>query len=120
MERMRIGLNKTGLLLVGDCKMSAWETRTHVVGHHDFSLAPLPVTGATAAAMAAWIAEGVTQHETGELERICRLNDRGQEVRAAEGYEFERTCCAQVGEEAWRERVVVGRSPVHAARQVAG
>src|SRR5499433_232266 len=53
MERMRIGLNKTGLLLVGDCKMSALETRTHVVGHHAFYLSPLPVTGATAAAMEA-------------------------------------------------------------------
>src|SRR5256712_4707542 len=120
MERIRIGLNKTGLLFVGDCKMSALETRTHVVGHHDFYLSPLPVTGATAEAMEAWIAEGVTKHEAGELERIFRINDRGQEVLAAEGYEFERTCGAQVGEEAWRERVLVVRSPVHAARQVAG
>src|SRR6266478_4594073 len=38
MERIRRGLNKTGLLFVGDCKMSALETRTHVVGHHDFYL----------------------------------------------------------------------------------
>ena len=120
MERIRIGLNKTGLLFVGDCKMSALETRTHVVGHHDFYLSPLPVTGATAEAMEAWIAEGVTKHEAGELERIFRINDRGQEVLAAEGYEFERTCWAQVGEEAWCERVLVVRSPVHAARQVAG
>src|SRR5881296_71849 len=59
MERLRRGLNKTGLLFVGDCKMSALETRTHVVGHHDFYLSPLPVTGATAEAMDAWIAEGV-------------------------------------------------------------
>src|SRR4029453_15114360 len=86
----------------------------------DFYLSPLPVTGATAEAMEAWIAEGVTKHEAGELERIFRINDRGQEVLAAEGYEFERTCCAQVGEEAWCERVLVVRSPVHAARQVAG
>ena len=120
MERIRIGLHKTGLLFVGDCKMSALETRMHVVGHHDFYLSPLPVTGATAEAMEAWIAEGVTKHEAGELERIFRINDRGQEVLAAEGYEFERTCCAQVGEEAWCERVLVVRSPVHAARQVAG
>jgi len=120
MERMRSGLHKTGLLFVGDCKMSALETRTHVVGHPDFSLSPLPFTGATAEAMEAWIAEGVTKDEAGELERIFRINDRGQEVLAAEGYEFERTCCAQVGEEEWRERVVVVRSPVHAARQAAG
>src|SRR4030095_16152746 len=67
-ERMRSGLNKTGLLFVGDWKRSALEPRTHVVGHHDFYLSPLPVTGATAEAMEAWIAEGVTKHEAGELE----------------------------------------------------
>jgi transposase len=41
-------------------------------------------------------------------------------VLAAEGYEFERTCGAQEGEEEWSERVVVVRSPLHAARQAAG
>ena len=120
MERLRRGLNKTGLLFVGDCKMSALETRTHVVGHHDFYLSPLPFIGATAEAMDAWIAEGVTKAKAGELERIFRINDRGQEGLVAEGYEFERTCCARVGAEAWCERVLVVRSPVHAARQAAG
>src|SRR5216683_1708510 len=56
--RIRTGLNTSGLLFVGDGKMSAFETRTHVAGHHDFSLSPLPFTGATAEAMDAWIAEG--------------------------------------------------------------
>jgi len=119
-ERIRMGLNTSGLLFVGDCKMSAFETRTHVAGHHDFYLSPLPFTGATAEAMDAWIAEGVAKDEAGELERVLRTNDRGQEVLAAEGYEFERTCCAQEGEEEWRERVLVVRSPLHAAQQVAG
>src|SRR5216684_1232935 len=119
-ERIRTGLNTSGLLCVGDGKMSAFETRTHVAGHHDFSLSPLPFTGATAEAMDAWIAEGGAKDEAGELERIVRTNDRGQEVLAAEGYEFERTCCAQEGEEEWSERVVVVRSPLHAARQAAG
>ncbi len=119
-ERIRTGVTTSGLLFVGDCKMSALDTRAYIAGHHDFYLSPLPLTGATAEAMDAWIAEGVTQGEAGELERMLRTNDRGQEVLAAEGYEFERTCCAQEGEEAWRERVLVVRSPVHAARQVAG
>jgi len=118
--RIRTGLNTSGLLFVGDGKMSAFETRTHVAGHHDFSLSPLPFTGATAEAMDAWIAEGGATDEAGELERIVRTNDRGQEVLAAEGYECERTCCAQEGEEEWSERVVVVRSPLHAARQAAG
>ncbi len=120
MERIRRGLNTSGLLVVGDCKMSALETRTHVAGHHDFSLSPFPLTGATAEAMEGWITAGMAQGEAGELERICRTNDRGQAVLTAEGYAFERTGCGQGGEEAWTERVVVVRSPMHAQQQAAG
>ena len=39
---------------------------------------------------------------------------------AAEGYEFERTCGAPDGDLEWRERVLVVRSPMHAAHQAAG
>ena len=119
-ERIRTGLKTTGLLFVGDCKMSALETRAYLARHQDFYLSPLPLTGATAEAMDAWITEGVTQGEAGALQRIWRTNDRGQEVLAAEGYEFERTCCAPVGAAPWSERVLVMRSPMHANQQAAG
>ncbi len=119
-ERIRTGLKTTGLLFVGDCKMSALETRAYLARHQDFYLSPLPLTGATAEAMDAWITEGVTQGEAGELEQILRTNDRGQEVLAAEGYEFARTCRAPVGAAAWSERVLVVRSPMHANQQAAG
>src|SRR2546428_12552035 len=36
MERIRRGLHKSDLLFVGDCKMSALETRASIAGHHDF------------------------------------------------------------------------------------
>jgi len=119
-KRIEAGLSQSGLLFVGDCKMSAWDTRAYLVGHQHVYLSPLPLTGATAAAMEAWITEGVAQGATGELERIFRTNDRGHEVLAAEGYEFERTCCAPEGEKEWAERVLVMRSPRHAAQQAAG
>ena len=93
-ERIEAGLSQTGLLFVGDCKMSALDTRAYLARHQDWYLSPLPLTGATAEAMDAWITAGVTKGEAGELERIWRTNDRGHEVLAAEGYEFERTCCA--------------------------
>ena len=32
-DRIRAGLNKSGLLFVGDCKMSALDTRGHIVRH---------------------------------------------------------------------------------------
>ena len=65
-ERMRTGLNKTGLLFVGDGKMSALDTRAYLARHQDWYVSPLPLTGATAEAMDAWITAGVTQGEAGE------------------------------------------------------
>jgi transposase len=120
MERIRTGLKTSSLLFVGDCKMSALETRAYLARHQDCYLSPLPLTGATAEAMDAWITVGVTKGEAGELEQIWRTNDRGQEVLAAEGYEFERPCYAPVGDAAWSERVLVVRSPMHAHQQAAG
>jgi len=119
-ERIRTGLQTTELLWVGDCKMSALDTRAYLARHHDWYLSPLPLTGATATAMDAWITTGVRKGEAGELEQIWYTNDRGHEVLAAEGYEFERTCCVPDSDVAWRERVLVVRSPVHANHQVAG
>lgn len=119
-DRIRAGLSKSGLLFVGDCKMSALETRAHIAGHQHVYLSPLPLTGSTAEAMDAWITQGVAKNKAGELERMFRTNDRGHEVLAAEGYEFERTCCAPGSDEEWTERVLVVRSPAHAARQAAG
>src|SRR5216684_1368081 len=65
-ERIRTGLKTTGLLFVGDWKMSALDTRAYLARHQDFSLSPLPLTGTTAEAMDAWITEGVTQGAAGE------------------------------------------------------
>ena len=119
LDRLRAGLSTKGLLFVGACKRSALESRTSLAGHHDLYLSPLPLTGATAEAMDAWVAEGIAQDEAGELAQIFRTNDRGHEVLAAEGYEFARICCVPESDEEWTERVVVVRSPAHAAHQAA-
>jgi len=119
-ERLRTGLQTPGLLFVGDCKMSALDTRAYLARHQDWYVSPLPLTGATAQAMDTWITTGGRKDEAGELERIGRTNDRGYEGLAAEGYELERTCCAPDSGMKWRERVVVVRSPLHANQQAAG
>ena len=116
-ERIRAGLQTPGLLFVGDCKMSALDIRAYLAQHQDWYLSPLPLTGATAEAIDAWITTGVTQGQRSALTRIERTNDRGHTVLVAEGYEFERTCEAPGdGGDAvtWRERVLVMRSPMHA------
>src|SRR5262247_2079721 len=85
-ERLRTGLQPPGLLFVGDCKMSALDTRAYLARHHDWYLSPLPLPGATAEAMEAWITTGVRKGEAGALARIGRPNERGHEVLAAAGY----------------------------------
>ena len=78
--RMRSGLNTTGLLFVGDCQMSALDTRASLARRPEWYLAPLPLTGAPAEAMDTWITMGVTKSAGGEFTRIGRTPDRGHEV----------------------------------------
>ena len=119
-DRIRSGLDKSGLLFVGDCKMSALETRWHLASHQQLYLSPLPLIGSTAEAMAGWMAQGMAKAKDGELEAIWRRNDRGEVALAAEAYEVERSCQEPQGERQWTERVLVARSPAHAAKQAAG
>jgi transposase len=119
-KRIRSGLCTSGLLFVGDCKMSALDTRAYLAQHQDWYLSPLPLTGTTAGAMDAWITTGITKGERGELERIERTNNQGHTVLVAEGYELQRTCCAPDSVGVWCERVLVVRSPMHASQQAAG
>jgi transposase len=65
-ERIRTGLKTPGLLCVGDWKMRALDTRASLARHQAWYVSPLPLTGATAAAMDAWITAGVTKREAGE------------------------------------------------------
>ena len=119
--RIRAGLKQTGLLFVGDCKMSALETRTYVAKHEHLYLSPLALTGTTVEEMPGWISDGIDKEKAGELERIWRTNDRGKEVLAASGYEFERRCSPGAeAQEGWSERVLVVHSPTHAQQQAAG
>ena len=39
-DRIRRGLNASGLLFVGDGKMSALDTRAHIAGHQHVYLSP--------------------------------------------------------------------------------
>jgi transposase len=119
-KRIEAGLPTGGLLFVGDCKMSAFATRAYVAGRQHWYLAPLPLTGVTAEAMAQWINEGIAKDRDGVLTHIMRVNHRGEEVLVAEGYELERPCGLEASAAPWSERVLVVRSPVHAAHQAVG
>ena len=120
-DRLEAGLNQTGLLFVGDCKMSALETRAQWVAHQQYYLSPLPLTGATAQQIDDWINQGVAHAHAGELQPIVRTT-ASEAVVIAQGYEFERPCTAPgaIAPVEWTERVLVIHSPTHAAQQAAG
>jgi transposase len=121
--RIASGRHRPGLLVVGDCTMSALATRAYLAQRAHLYLSPLPLTGATAEAMADWITEGIRKDRASELVRMSRGQHREQTVLAAAGYEFKRSGCLEDGEggkTAWSERVLVRRSPMHAAQQTAG
>jgi transposase len=107
-------LVKSGLLFVGDCKMSAWATRVHIraLGHH--YLTPLALVGNTDQDMETWIQDGL--NGTYSLTQVYAPGAQEGEAPIAEGYELARPCTAQVEEEtiAWTERVLVVRSLAHA------
>jgi len=121
-DRIISGLNKPGLLFVGDCKMSALDIRAHLVSNHQYYLSPLPMTGNVVLEMEEWIDMGIVKKREGNLIEVCRENYRGEEVIAARGYEFDRIQKAQKEgvEIIWTERVQINNSPAHAKKQIAG
>jgi transposase len=121
-EQVEATLNKSGLLFVGDCKMSALENRAQIVESGNFYLSPLPKTGETAKEMPNWINMGLEKDRHGNWEPIFRVNDQGEVVLAACAYEFERPQSAQIDDKTvtWDERVIVVQSPAHAEQQERG
>ena len=121
-ERLEASLKRSGLLFVGDCKMSAFGIRAYLAGHQHYYLSPLPLTGTTAEQMQDWISQGVAKDQAGALHPIVRKNAQGEEVLVAQGYEFERVCAVEEADAPWQwhERVLVIHSPVHAEQQAAG
>lgn len=116
-DRVVAILVKTGLLFVGDCKMSAWATRVHIraVGQH--YLTPLALVGETAAAMSTWIQEALDGTHT--LTPIYAPDAQEGEAPIGRGYERARLCTAQEGDQhlEWTERVLVVHSPAYAEAQ---
>lgn len=120
-KRVDESLKKAGLLYVGDCKMSAIETRVYIVKQGNHYLSPLPLIGETANEMETWIDNGVEKDLNYDLEMVYR-QDKGKDVLVAAGYEFEREQSGIVNgsEVKWTERVLVIKSPTHAEQQIKG
>ena len=63
-DRVLACLGRTGLLFVGDCKMSALATRAHLVAQQQYYLTPLAQVGETAELLPTWIEGGIKQGES--------------------------------------------------------
>src|SRR2546423_7874552 len=109
-DRVLACLGRTGLLFVGDCKMSALATRAHLQAHGQYYLTPLAQVGETAQQMPEWIQAGMAQGE----QLIEVLADDGKQV-LAQGYEVSRMCVWEG--RSWQERVLVVRSHAYAQTQ---
>lgn len=122
LKRLDEGLQKPGLLVVGDCKMSALDIRDYLSAREQVYLSPLPLTGTTAKQMPQWISDGIAKEKAGELEDVLKSDDKDQERLIAQGYEIERTCRVQEDQEPreWQERVLVIHSQAHGERQAKG
>lgn len=111
-------LKKTGLLFVGDCKMSSLRNRQEIAAKGQYYLAPLALTGETAQSMPGWIDAGIEKQEAGALVRVARENERREIELKAQGYEFDRILpSATEGGGEVAERVIIVNSPVYARRQ---
>jgi len=117
----------TGLLFVGDSKMSALATRAHIHRLEQHYLCPMAQTGETAKDMEAWIE--AANHGDQPLQSIYIKNEKGKRVLLAEGYAFERSAKAKTApcEESeqeqileWTEQVFVVRSENYRKSQLNG
>jgi transposase len=93
-ERVRVGLGKTGLLYVGDCKMAALQTRASLQFHGDGYLCPLPALQMSADQIRKEVdklkGQGV------KVVKVERVNDKGERVCIAQGYEISQKLVAEV------------------------
>lgn len=105
-------LQRKGLLVVGDCKMSATAIRAFIQAAGDYYLTPLSQVGEVASQMPAWIKAGVAKGE--DLSKV-QISDEEGTYEIARGYEVKRFCTHE--EQTWEERVLIVRSVAFAEAQ---
>jgi len=108
--RVREGLGRRGLLYVGDCKMSALETRAFLQAGGDYYLCPLSESHLPPTVLADYLAPVWTREQA--LTVMHRSTPGGTSERIAEGFERLEPVTAEVAGKPyrWQERRLVIRS----------
>ena len=120
-ESSRASLGGTNLMWVGDSKMGALGTRSHIHYHQHYYLVPLARTGETPKLLGQWLRE-VRQTEN----RLYQVNTKrydGSEGAQLKGYRIERVVEGQTPEGygiCWQEQVFLVHSLTHEQRQRQG
>ena len=110
-------LGRKDFLLVADCKAAAIETRATIAQEGGWYLLPVPLTGKTPEALAAWIRQPPAAPRDIVLEAMDSDSDEGKRIGI--GFEVEKTVTGELGQQTyqWKERWLVIRSDNHAKRQ---
>ena len=120
-DRVRQSLQVMGLLWVGDCKMSALATRSHIHYHQHYYLTPLARVGNVPELLHQWIAETCTD-KTPPL-KVCVREKDGQTRLIATGYErshLQSVTHTDGTKMEWTERLLLIHSPVYSQQQQRG
>src|SRR6266567_2708165 len=86
-DRVLACLGREGLLIVGDCKMSALATRAHLQAQGQYYLTPLALVGETAELLPHWIEAGMEPGNT-----LTQVQSEDEQQVLAQGYEVSRAC----------------------------
>jgi transposase len=113
-QQVRKGLERRGLLYVGDCKLRALETRAYLQAGEDYYLGPFSKVQVPDESLETYL-KPVWAGEQ-ELTSVYRTPPEGQPEKIAEGYELTQTLTATVKDKpiTWVERWLVVRSLRHA------
>ncbi len=125
-DQVRETLGTSGFLWVGDCKMSALATRSHIHFQEHYYLTPLSRVGKVPELLLHWLK--LSQKEHWSLIKVKQTDEKGQTQVIATGYELERSQSSRADnlEQSdnsgvkWTERVLLLHSPAYEQQQLRG
>jgi transposase len=119
-DQVRETLGKSGLLWVGDCKMSAQATRAHIQSQGHYYLTPLSRVGNMDQQLRDWLAESAIKDWPRLFVSI--QDEQGKPQVIAIGYELKRSQEILYSDQSrqWTERVLLVHSPVYEQQQRRG
>jgi transposase len=117
--RVRDGIQQSGLLYVGDCKMAAMQTRASIQAQGDYYLCPLSAVQMSPAQIQQEVE--AQRGQGARLVQVERADEHGKNICIAQGYEAVQTVTTLVDGQlqTWLERrlLVQSMAATHAAEK---